>query len=47
MTGLEGLADLLSWDQGTFHFIPGLAAQKTNIGLISPTRHYGSGCVVG
>ncbi|RQW87213.1 MAG: DUF4388 domain-containing protein [Geobacter sp.] len=33
ITGLEGFADLLSWDQGTFHFVPGVAAQKTNIGL--------------
>jgi len=33
ITGLQGLADLLSWDQGTFHFVPGMAAQKTNIGL--------------
>ncbi|MDD2318524.1 MAG: DUF4388 domain-containing protein [Geobacteraceae bacterium] len=33
LSGLEGLADLLSWDQGTFHFLPGVAAQKTNIGL--------------
>lgn len=31
--GLEGLAELLSWDQGTFHFIPGVAAEQTNIGL--------------
>lgn len=31
--GLEGLADLLSWDQGTFHFIPGVAAEQTNVGL--------------
>jgi predicted regulator of Ras-like GTPase activity (Roadblock/LC7/MglB family) len=33
LAGLEGLANLLSWDQGTFHFLPGVAAQKTNIGL--------------
>jgi len=32
-SGLEGLADLLSWDQGTFHFFPGVAARQTNIGL--------------
>lgn len=33
LSGLEGLADLLSWDQGTFHFLPGVAATQANIGL--------------
>lgn len=33
LTGLDGLADLLSWDQGTFHFMPGVAAAQVNIGL--------------
>ncbi len=33
LTGLEGLADLLSWEQGTFHFMPGVAAAQSNIGL--------------
>ena len=33
MGGLAGLADLLAWDQGTFHFLPGVAAAKANIGL--------------
>ncbi len=32
-SGLEGLAELLAWDQGSFHFVPGVAALKTNIGL--------------
>lgn len=33
LTGLDGLADLLSWNQGTFQFMPGIAAAQTNIGL--------------
>ena len=33
LAGLEGLADLLAWDQGAFHFQPGVAASKANIGL--------------
>jgi predicted regulator of Ras-like GTPase activity (Roadblock/LC7/MglB family) len=33
LAGLAGFADLLSWDQGTFHFLPGVAAEKANIGL--------------
>jgi predicted regulator of Ras-like GTPase activity (Roadblock/LC7/MglB family) len=33
LAGLEGLADLLAWDQGTFHFQPGAVASKTNVGL--------------
>jgi len=32
-SGLEGLASLLTWDQGTFHFQPGVASAKTTIGL--------------
>jgi predicted regulator of Ras-like GTPase activity (Roadblock/LC7/MglB family) len=32
-TGLDALADLLSWEQGTFHFVPGVASAKTTIGL--------------
>lgn len=32
-TGLEGLAELLGWDQGTFHFLPDVAATKSTIGL--------------
>jgi len=32
-TGLDGLADLLSWDQGTFHFHPDVIAPEKNIGL--------------
>jgi len=36
-TGLDCLADLLSWDQGTFHFIPGAAATQADIGL--PVQH--------
>jgi predicted regulator of Ras-like GTPase activity (Roadblock/LC7/MglB family) len=31
--GLEGFADLLSWDQGTFQFHPDIAATEKNIGL--------------
>jgi predicted regulator of Ras-like GTPase activity (Roadblock/LC7/MglB family) len=31
-TGLEGLADLLSWDQGTFLFHPEVIAHDKNIG---------------
>lgn len=33
LSGLDGLADLLSWDQGTFHFLPGVAAEKANVSL--------------
>ncbi len=33
LAGLEGLADLLAWDQGTFHFQPGVAVSKANVGL--------------
>src|SRR5512136_939980 len=32
-TGLEGFADLLSWDQGTFQFHPDVVAPEKNIGL--------------
>jgi predicted regulator of Ras-like GTPase activity (Roadblock/LC7/MglB family) len=32
-SGLEGLADLLAWEQGTFHFLPGVASTKSTIGL--------------
>jgi predicted regulator of Ras-like GTPase activity (Roadblock/LC7/MglB family) len=32
-TGLEGFADLLSWDQGTFQFQPDVVAPEKNIGL--------------
>ncbi|HOI15750.1 MAG TPA: DUF4388 domain-containing protein [Geobacteraceae bacterium] len=32
-SGLEGLADLLAWEQGTFHFLPGVASAKSTIGL--------------
>jgi predicted regulator of Ras-like GTPase activity (Roadblock/LC7/MglB family) len=32
-TGLEGFADLLSWDQGTFQFQPDVVAPDKNIGL--------------
>ncbi len=31
--GLEGLADLLSWNQGTFQFHPDIVAPEKNIGL--------------
>ena len=31
--GLEGFADLLSWDQGTFQFHPDVVAPEKNIGL--------------
>ena len=31
--GLEGFADLLSWDQGTFQFHPDVVAPDSNIGL--------------
>jgi predicted regulator of Ras-like GTPase activity (Roadblock/LC7/MglB family) len=32
-SGLEGLADLLAWEQGTFHFLPGVVSTKSTIGL--------------
>jgi predicted regulator of Ras-like GTPase activity (Roadblock/LC7/MglB family) len=32
-SGLEGLADLLSWEQGSFQFHPEVLAQEKNIGL--------------
>ena len=32
-SGLEGFADLLSWDQGTFQFHPDIIAPEKNIGL--------------
>ncbi len=32
-TGLDGLADLLSWDQGTFQFHPDIVAPEKNLGL--------------
>jgi predicted regulator of Ras-like GTPase activity (Roadblock/LC7/MglB family) len=37
VTGLEGFADLLSWDQGTFQFHPDVTAPEKNIGL--PVQH--------
>lgn len=37
LSGIEGLADLLAWDQGTFHFVPGISSPKTTIGL--PVHH--------
>jgi predicted regulator of Ras-like GTPase activity (Roadblock/LC7/MglB family) len=33
VTGLEGFADLLSWDQGSFQFHPDVVAPEKNIGL--------------
>jgi predicted regulator of Ras-like GTPase activity (Roadblock/LC7/MglB family) len=33
MTGLDGFADLLSWEQGAFHFHPDVATSEKNIGL--------------
>ena len=36
-SGLEGFADLLSWDQGTFQFHPDVTAPEKNIGL--PVQH--------
>ncbi len=33
LTGLEGFADLLSWEQGSFHFIPDVSCIDKNIGL--------------
>jgi len=33
LTGLDGFADLLSWEQGAFHFHPDVAAPDKNIGL--------------
>ena len=32
-TGLDGFADLLSWEQGTFQFHPDVIAPEKNIGL--------------
>jgi predicted regulator of Ras-like GTPase activity (Roadblock/LC7/MglB family) len=32
-SGLEGFADLLSWDQGSFQFHPDVVAPEKNIGL--------------
>jgi predicted regulator of Ras-like GTPase activity (Roadblock/LC7/MglB family) len=32
-TGLEGFADLLSWEQGSFQFHPDVVAPEKNIGL--------------
>jgi predicted regulator of Ras-like GTPase activity (Roadblock/LC7/MglB family) len=33
VAGLEGFADLLSWEQGTFQFHPDVVAPEKNIGL--------------
>jgi predicted regulator of Ras-like GTPase activity (Roadblock/LC7/MglB family) len=33
VTGLEGFADLLSWEQGSFQFHPDVVAPEKNIGL--------------
>jgi predicted regulator of Ras-like GTPase activity (Roadblock/LC7/MglB family) len=37
LAGIEGLAELLAWDHGTFHFVPGVSSPKTTIGL--PVQH--------
>ncbi len=33
LTGIEGFADLLSWEQGTFHFLPDIGCIDKTIGL--------------